>query len=111
VYQTLYGLKQTDYITMYIAYIRSALKYAAPVWYPCMSATSIAKLQRIQNHGLRIALGVPRSTRIDSLHFEAAVVPLQVRYDVATAYQAEKYRRHPQTDRIFETAHCGLPPG
>jgi hypothetical protein len=107
---SIYGLEQTDLITMYIAYIRSVLEYAAPVWYPCMSTTSLAKLQRIQNHGLRIALGVPRSTRIDSLHYEAAVVPLQVRYDVATAYQAEKYRRHPQTDPIFETAHRALPP-
>lgn len=53
---------------------------------------------------------MPRSTRIDSLHFEAALPPLHVRYDVATAYQAEKHRRHPPTDPIYRTAHQVLPP-
>jgi len=33
-----------------------------------------------------------------------------VRYDVATAYQAEKYRHHFPTDPIFTTAHQALPP-
>jgi hypothetical protein len=72
---------------MYISYVRSVLKYAAPAWYPCMSTTNVTKLQRLQNQGLHIALGVPRSTCIDSLHFEAALPPLQVCYDLATAYQ------------------------
>jgi hypothetical protein len=78
-----YGLIQADLITMYI---QSVLEYAAPVWYPCLSVTSISKLQRLQNQGLQIALlGVPRITHIDSLHF------LQVCYEVATAYQAKQY--------------------
>jgi hypothetical protein len=55
-----------------------------------MSTISINKLQQLQNQGLRIALGVPRSTQIDSLHFEATIVPLQDCYDQLTAYLAEK---------------------
>jgi len=73
---SIYGLDQADLITMYTSYVRSVLEYAAPVWYPCMSVASVNKLQRLQNRGLRIALGVSCSTRIDSLHFEAGLPPL-----------------------------------
>jgi len=55
---------------MYISYIRSILEYAAPVWNPCMSHTRVNKLQVLQNTGLSIVLGVPRSTRIDRLHLK-----------------------------------------
>jgi hypothetical protein len=95
---------------MYIAYVRSVLEYAAPVWYPCLSRTNLEKIQRIQNRALRIVLGVPKSTRIDALHFEASVPPIKIRFDIATAYQAEKYRRHPVTNPLFTTAHQSLPP-
>jgi len=49
VLKTIYGLDQADFVTMYIAYIRSILEYAAPVWYQCMSQMSISKLQILQN--------------------------------------------------------------
>lgn len=42
---SIYGLDQADLITMYISYTRSLLECAAPVWYPCMSATNVQKLQ------------------------------------------------------------------
>jgi hypothetical protein len=73
---SIYGLDQNDLITMYISYVRSVLEYAARVWYPCMCQTNVRKLQVLQNTGLQIALGVPHSTRIDNLHFEACLLPL-----------------------------------
>jgi hypothetical protein len=59
---SIYGLDQANLITMYISYIQSVLEYAAPVWYPCMCQTNVRKVQVLQNTGLQIALGVPRST-------------------------------------------------
>ena len=54
---SIYGLDQVDLCTMYIAYIHSILEYAAPVWSPCMSKTSLASLQWIQNQVIRTILG------------------------------------------------------
>lgn len=54
-------------------------------------------------------MGVPRSTRILDLHLEANVTPLAARFEVATAYQAEKYRRHPIEDPLYTLAHA-VPP-
>ena len=83
---SIYGITQSDLRTMYIAYVRSVLEYAAPVWYPCLSRSNLEKIQRIQNRALRIVLGIPRSTRIDALHFEASIPPIKIRFDIATAY-------------------------
>jgi len=77
---------------MYIAYICSVIEFAAPVWYPSMSKTSIQKLQQIQNKALRLAMGLPCSTRIDDLHAEANVIPLIVHFQTLTALHAEKYQ-------------------
>jgi hypothetical protein len=46
---SIYGLDQSDLITMYISYVHSVLKYAAPAWYLCMSTTNVTKLQRLPN--------------------------------------------------------------
>ena len=88
---SIYGLNQVDLRTMYIAYICSILEYVAPVWSPCMSKTSLASLQWIQNQAIRTILSARLSTRIDALHFEASLPPLQTCYDLATAFCAEKY--------------------
>jgi hypothetical protein len=86
---SIYRLEQANLRTMYIAYIRSILQYAAPAWYACMSKTNLAALQQIQNQALHIILGVQLSTRIDA---EANLPPITVHYQLATAYYyAEKY--------------------
>ena len=54
---SIYGLDQVDLCTMYIAYICSILKYAAPVWSPCMSKTNVATLQWIQNQAIQTIIG------------------------------------------------------
>jgi hypothetical protein len=106
---SIFGIDQADLRTMYIAYIRSVLEYAAPAWSACMSRTNLAALQRLQNQALRIILGVRLSTRIDALHYEANLPPLMVRYQFSTAYYAEKYRRHPPSDPLYIIAHQSLP--
>jgi len=69
---SIYGLDQADLVSMYTSYVRSVLEYAAPVWYPCMSASNIMKLQRLQNCGLRIALGVPRQSSFGSRYSDSS---------------------------------------
>ena len=68
--------KDTILIT-YISLIRSLITYAAPIWFPNCSATSIAKLQRIQNSALRIATGCVKMTAISDLHAETHVLPVR----------------------------------
>ena len=93
---------------MYGAYIRSVFDYASPVRYPLMSATNLQKVQVLQNKALRKILGVPcpLSTRIEDLHHKANITPLAVRYQAATAYQAEKYHRHPTNDPLNSLARA-----
>ena len=40
-----FGPTQLSLRNMYVAYIRSVLDYAAPVWYPFLSASNIYKLE------------------------------------------------------------------
>ena len=66
--------------TMTITYkllIRSILHYAAPVWFPNAAPSNVEKLQRIQNHALRIATGCTRRTPIAHLHEETKVLPIK----------------------------------
>ena len=104
-----FGPFQLSLRNMYVAYIRSVFDYAAPVWYPLMSKTNLNKLQRLQNKTLREILGLPLSTRIQDLHLECNIEPLEVCYQVATAYQAEKYERHQREDPLYSLAHA-FPP-
>jgi hypothetical protein len=104
-----FGPSQLSLRNMYVAYIRAKFDYGAPVWFPLMSRTNLEKLQRLQNKALRVILGVPRSTRIYDLHLEANVTSLIARYEAATAYQAEKYRRHPTDDPLYSLAHADPP--
>ena len=75
-----------------------------------MPRTNLDALQRIQTKGLRLVLGVPRCIRIDDLHAEANLPPLQVRYELLTALHAEKYRRFPPDDPMYHVAHQSLRP-
>jgi len=86
-----FGVSEYEMHLMYIAYICSVIEFAAPVWYPSMSKTSIQKLQQIQNKALHLAMGLPRSTWIDDLHAEANVIPLIVCFQTLTALHTEKY--------------------
>ena len=54
--------------------IGSLFTYAAPIWFPNTSPSSISKLQTIQNSAIRIATGCVMMTPIDHLHTEAKVL-------------------------------------
>ena len=52
-----FGKDRECLLGTYKALIRPLFDYAAPLIFPNYSPTSLAKLQRIQNRGLRLALG------------------------------------------------------
>ena len=67
--------KETLIIT-YKALIKPILTYAAPIWFPNASLSSIAIAQTIQNSALRIATGSHRMASVSHLHSEAEVLPV-----------------------------------
>ena len=94
---------------LYIAYIRSILEYAAPVWASSIADNKLKCLEAIQNTGARIATGLRKTTDVESLLLEANLIPLQQRYQYLSAVMLEKYRRFPTDDPLFQKANGNLP--
>ena len=74
---TTWGQQKETLIATYKALIDSLFSYAAPIWFPNSSITSINKLQTIQNSALRIATGSPMMASRDHLHMEAEVLTVR----------------------------------
>ena len=107
---SMFGCSQSDLRTMYIAFIRSALEYAAPVWYPHLSKTQLKKLTTVETRCLRLVLGLPHGTPNADLYLEANLAPLETRLRWFTGFMAEKYRRLPPNDPLYIESHRALPP-
>ena len=73
---TRWGQHKETLLITYRALIRSIILYGSPVWYPNTSASSIRRLQSLQNSGLRIATGSLRMSSISHLHCEAQLLPI-----------------------------------
>ena len=73
---TAWGCSKETILKTYKTYIIPALCYAAPVWSPNVSDSSIEDLQKIQNSALRIATGCHMATTIEDLHLEAEFMPV-----------------------------------
>ena len=73
---TNWGQQKETIIVTYRALIRSIVTYAAPIWYPNASATSVRKLQVLQNSALRVATGCHRMAPVAHLHREALMLPV-----------------------------------
>ncbi|KAF2348308.1 Reverse transcriptase domain [Trinorchestia longiramus] len=67
--------KETIAVT-YKAFINSIVTYAAPIWFPNASPSSIARLQTIQNAALRKASGSHKMASASHLHRETGVLPV-----------------------------------
>ena len=61
------GMKLVSHSTMYFAYVRSKMDYAAPAWQPWLSNTNMTRLEALQNRALRIVSGQLVSTPLDAL--------------------------------------------
>ena len=76
---------------IYCACVQSTLDYGAIVT-PLMCKTNIKTLQKIQNQGMRLILGVPKWTCINSMNQELGILPVRVRYEIAVAKFIDKVR-------------------
>ena len=67
---TSWGWRKETLLLTYRSIIHPILLYAAPIWYPAISASTVAPLQVIQNHALRLVTGCTKMTQEDHLHRE-----------------------------------------
>ena len=74
---TNWGQQKETILLTFNMLIRSLFTYAAAIWFPNASETSIEKLQVIQNSALRIATGCVKMTAIDHLHTEAKALKVK----------------------------------
>jgi ribonuclease HI len=97
---------------IYIGYVRAAMEYGADVWGPGLSESQSKQMERIQNYGLRVISGAPRSTATAALRADCRLPPLflrrrqyiQCRYETARRLDDE----HPLKRSITE--HRSAPP-
>ena len=84
---------------LYSTYIRSALEYAAPSWYPWIGKAARGRLESIQNECLRIMTRMARDSPVDFLRLEAGVEPLETRIEKNCQILWEKYIRLKEEDQ------------
>ena len=73
---TTWGQHPETIVITFKSLIRSLFSYAAPVWFPNITASSLDKLQVVQNNALRIATGCVKRTDMHHLHDETQVLPV-----------------------------------
>ena len=84
--------------TLYVTYVRSALEYASPSWFPWICDTAKIKLESIQNESLRIMTRMARDTPADFLRLQAGIEPIVVRLEKNSRIMREKYMRLEEGD-------------
>ena len=82
---TTWGQQKETIVATYKSLIESLFSYAAPIWYPNASRTSIQKLQTIQNSALRVATGCLMMSSIDHLHMEAELMTVREHLDMLSS--------------------------
>ena len=91
---TTWGASASVLKQVYTGYVRPVVEYSSTSW--SSSATSNkAKLDRVQNWGLRMILGAMRSTPINDMEKTANIEPLENRRNTKILTQGEKMRRLP----------------
>ena len=83
---------------LYATYIRSAIEYASPSWYPWISESAKQMIERIQNESLRIMTRMTRDTPCDFLRLQTGVEPLENRMLKNARIMRERYERLGETD-------------
>ena len=91
--RTEWGADQTTLLKLYRSMVISKLDYTCLV-YGSASKTALAKLDPVQNQGLRLSLGAFRSSPVESLYVEAHEPSLEIRRE-KLALQYIKLKANP----------------
>ena len=84
---------------LYITYIRSALEYASPAWYPWIADAWKTKIEAVQNECLRVMTRMAVGSPNDFRRVEAEIEPLSHRIQKNCIVLWEKYIRLSETDQ------------
>lgn len=93
-----WGQDKETLIITYKAVARSMLEYGAPIWSPIISDTSWARLQSVQNQGLRTATGCLLMSSQEHLHRECKMISVRTHCTLLT-------KQH--TASCFQNTHPG----
>ena len=88
--------------SLYVTYIRSALEYASPAWYPWIADDWKNKIESIQNECLRVMTRMAVGSPIDFRRVEANIEPLTDRIQKNCIILWEKYTRLNDSDQRKE---------
>ena len=93
-----WGCCRDDLRLIYLAYVRSAVEYAAPVWAPFVSKSQMNSLEVSQNAAARVITRCTKNTNVDGLLVEAGLQPLQLRCEELAVAAYEKALRLPESN-------------
>ena len=91
---TTWGANSAILKRVYTGYTRPVMEYASTSWSTAAN-TNKAKLDKVQNWGLRMVLGAMKSTPIAHMEKTADIEPLENRRKVKILRQSEKMKRLP----------------
>jgi len=74
-----WGCHPTNMLLLYKGLVRSVIEYGC-ICFSEMAATHFKKLERVQWRGMRICLGLMKSTHTDSIEVLSGVPPLDLRF-------------------------------
>ena len=95
---------------LYKSFLRSLLTYASPGWFPFLSATNFAKLERLHRAASRAITGCFSSSPIPLLLTKASLPPLRVTLTHFTLFSYERALRLPTSFPISSLARLGVTP-
>ena len=88
-----WGRSQDSMKALYSTYIRSALEYASPAWFPWISKTAKQALERVQNEALRIMTRMAKDTPEEFLRLQTGIEPITGRLEKNSMILREKHMR------------------
>ena len=108
-----WGWQKHNLRSIFFAFVRSRLDYAAPAWQPWISTTNMERLDRLQNRALRLVTGQLLSTPLEALRLEANVESYATTSSRATVRAHEQALRsaddHPKRTTLEVTVPQRLP--
>ena len=99
---TTWGANTKILKSVYTGTVRPVLEYASSSWNTAAKSNK-AKLDKIQNRGLRTIMGAMKSTPITEMEKTASIPPLETRRKEKLLIQGEKMKRlrsHPLHDKL-----------